>query len=172
MASSFAVAAVVVTVLLLARRHIHVARLYLTRPTFILVIFFFIPLLLVLFFAAGGNCVLPQRAGVHLMPKNACCGQGLVFPHTTVARDLLPLFRSSIWSEVPTDSFIEKHADNTGGLRWALTPVVMQHIGGKSSHGVLRGTYGDMTPSHIFNFEFEGNNADKLAKEHSQVKSG
>ena len=73
--------------------------------------FVFTPLLIVLFFAAGANCVLPQPAGVHLMPRNACCGQGFVFPQTTVTRELLPLFRDERWSELPTDSFLETYAD-------------------------------------------------------------
>ncbi|RYP82753.1 hypothetical protein DL769_001562 [Monosporascus sp. CRB-8-3] len=169
--SSLAVIAGVLWLLLLTRRYIPAARLYLTRSVFLSTTLVFMPLLILLFFAAGGNCVLPQPAGVHLMPKNACCGQGLVFPHETVADELLPLFRSNRWSQVPTDSFIEQHADATGALRWALTPVVMQHVGGRSSHGVQRGTYGVMTPSHIWNFGFEGNDAGSLAAEHLRVSN-
>ena len=155
--------------LILTRRYIPATRVYLTRSVCFMFTFVFTPLLIVLFFAAGANCVLPQPAGVHLMPRNACCGQGFVFPQTTVARELLPLFRDERWSELPTDSFLETYADATSGLRWALTPVVMQHVGGRSSHGVLRGMYGDMTPSHIFNFAFEGNDAESLATEHLKV---
>lgn len=159
----------VLALLILIRRYIPAARLYLTRPGCLMVAFVFTPLLIALCFTAGANCVLPQPAGVHLMPRNACCGQGFVFPQTTVTQELLPLFRDGRWSELPTDSFIEKHADATSGLRWALTPVVMQHVGGRSSHGVLRGMYGDMTPSHIFNFAFEENDVGSLATEHLQA---
>jgi hypothetical protein len=98
------------------------------------------------------------------MPNNGCCGQGLVFPRAKVTQELLPLFRSTRWSKVPTDSFIEEHAGETGGLRWALTPVVMQHVGGQSSHGVYRG--GGMTPSGIWNYGFEEYDAASLAMEH------
>ncbi|RYP83550.1 hypothetical protein DL769_001337 [Monosporascus sp. CRB-8-3] len=167
--SSLAIVAGVLCLLLLTRRNVPAARLYLTRSVLLLATLVFTPLLIGLFFAAGGNCVLPRPAGVHLMPENACCGQGLVFPRAAVADDLLPLFRSNRSSEVPTDSFIEDHADATGALRWALTPVLMQHVGGKSSHGVNRGMYGNMTPSHIWNFAFEENDAVRLAAEHLRV---
>ncbi|KAI0880039.1 uncharacterized protein GGS22DRAFT_198361 [Annulohypoxylon maeteangense] len=166
--SSLAVAISVLCLLLLVRRCMPKARQYLTHPVFFLTILVFTPLLIILFFSAGGNCIMPQPEGVHLMTKNACCGQGLVFPRTTVTNELLPHFRSNRWSQVPTDSFIEEYAEETGGLRWALTPVVMQHVGGQSSHGVFRGTYGTMTPSHIWNFGFESNDAERLAAEHAK----
>ncbi|RYP07186.1 hypothetical protein DL765_009238 [Monosporascus sp. GIB2] len=169
--SSLNVITGVLCLLFLIRRYAPTARPYLTCSVFLLTALVFTPFLILLFFAAGRNCVLPQPAGVHLMPKNACCGQGLVFPRATVADELLPLFRSNRWSQVPTDSFIEQHADATGELRWALTPVVMQHVGGRSSHGVQRGTYGVMTPSRLWNFGFEGNDAGALAAEHLRVNN-
>ncbi|KAI1139292.1 integral membrane protein [Hypoxylon sp. FL0543] len=167
--SSLAVATFVLCFLVLTRRYMPAARLYLTRSALPLVTLIFTPLLIILFFSAGRNCVLPQPAGVHLMPKNACCGQGLVFPRTTVVNELLPHFRNNRWSEVPTDSFIEEYADAKGALRWALTPVVMQHIGGRSSHGVARGAYGNMTGGNIWNFGFEENDAETLAAEHLRM---
>ncbi|ORY56401.1 uncharacterized protein BCR38DRAFT_379527 [Pseudomassariella vexata] len=170
--SSLAVTTSVICLLVLTRRYVPATRLHLVRSVFLLTTLVFTPLLIILFFAAGANCILPQPAGVHLMPQHACCGQGLVFPRATVADDLLPLFRNNRWSKVPTDSFIEEHADATGALRWALTPVVMQHVGGQSSHGVFRGMYGNMTPSYLWNFGFEENDARSLAAEHSRVNIG
>ncbi|KAK3681339.1 hypothetical protein B0T22DRAFT_531238 [Podospora appendiculata] len=177
--ASLATAASVLCVLLLTRRLVPTARLHLTRSALLLITLVFTPLLILLFFAAGANCVLPRPAGVHLMPENACCGQGLVFPRATVTEKLLPYFRANIWSEVPTDSFVEAYADQTGGLRWALTPVVMQHIGGKSSHGAARSrdsyVYGDLTltpPSVIWNFAFEGNEARALGEEKERLVEG
>ncbi|OTA76410.1 hypothetical protein M434DRAFT_18494 [Hypoxylon sp. CO27-5] len=167
--SSIAVFTCVFCLLVLTRWYMPATRLHLTRSAFILTTLVFTPLLIILFFAAGSNCMLPQPTGVRLMPKNACCGQGFVFPRTTVVNELLPFFRSNRWSEVPTDSFIEKYADATGGLRWALTPVVMQHIGGQSSHGVSRDTYGNLTGGNIWNFGFEENDAETLAAEHVRV---
>ncbi|KAI0835896.1 integral membrane protein [Hypoxylon sp. FL0890] len=167
--SSLAVTISVSCLLVLTRRYVPAARLHLTRSAFLLTTLIFTPLLIILFFIAGRNCTSPQPDGVHLMSKNACCGQGFVFPRTTVVNELLPLFRNNRWSEVPTDSFIEEYADMTGALRWALTPVVMQHIGGQSSHGAARGTYGNMSGGNIWNFGFEDNDAETLAAEHLRM---
>ncbi|KAI1824519.1 hypothetical protein F4861DRAFT_505974 [Xylaria intraflava] len=160
----------VLSALTLTQRYIPSTRPYLTRRVILLVALVFVPLLIILGFAAGGNCILPRRPGVGLMPDHACCGQGLVFPRDKVTEELLPRFLSNRWSEVPTDSLIEIHADGTGGLRWALTPVVMQHVGGQSSHEVSRG--GGFTPSHIWNYAFEEYDADRLAAEHLRELEG
>ncbi|KAI0535578.1 integral membrane protein [Xylaria digitata] len=165
--SSLAVTAIVLGSLVIARRYM--ARAYLTNTVLFLITFVFTPLLIALFFIAGRNSMLPQPIGVHTMDKYACCGQGLVFPRSTVTQSLLPFFRRNMWSKISTDSFIEEYADETGALRWALTPVVMQHVGGQSSHNGRRGdTYG---PSRLWNFEFEGNDAAQLAAEHAQAQS-
>ncbi|KAH9909846.1 hypothetical protein F4778DRAFT_19769 [Xylariomycetidae sp. FL2044] len=146
------------------RRYVGPAWLYLTRSVFVVAIFVSTPLLIILYFTAGGNCVAPQPADVHLMPDHACCGQGLAFLRSKVENELLKLFRSNRWSRVATDSFIEEYADATDGLRWALTPVVMQHVGGKSSHGVNRGR--GNAPDKIWNFGFKRNDAPILAAEY------
>ncbi|KAI0435923.1 integral membrane protein [Xylaria telfairii] len=164
--SSVAITAVVLSSLLLTRRY--VARTYISHSVILLVTVVFMPLLIVLFFAAGRNCMLPRPAGVEIMDKYGCCGQGLVFPRSAVINSLLPLFRSNSSSTVPTDSYIEQYADRTGALRWALTPVVMQHVGGQSSHNGRRGdTYG---PSRLWNFGFEGNDATQLAAERAEAQ--
>lgn len=134
-----------------------------TRSTALLTVAVYVPLLVVLTVAAGGNCVAPQPHGLHVITGNICCGQGLVFP-SSVVDPLLTAFEGARWAQTPTDTFIEDHADATGTLRWVLTPVVMQHVGGLSS-------YGDpgidlMSPSETWNFAFEQNKADVLAKEH------
>ncbi|KAI1271485.1 integral membrane protein [Xylaria sp. FL0933] len=166
LAASLAIMTIVLSSLLVTRRY--VARAYLTQTVLFLVTLVFAPLFIILFFAAGRNCMLPQPAGVHIMDQYACCGQGLVFPRSTVTKGLLPLFRNDLWSEVPTDSFIEQYAEDTGALRWALTPVVMQHIGGQSSYN---GRRGDMyQPSRLWNFGFEENDAARLAEEHAHAQ--
>ncbi|KAI0432721.1 integral membrane protein [Xylaria sp. FL1042] len=127
--------------LLLTRRYM--ARAYLTQTALFLITLVFTLLLIILFFAAGRNCMLPQPSGVHIMDKYACCGQGLLFPRSTVTKDLLPFFRT-------------------------LTPVVMQHVGGQSSYNGRRGdTY---KPSRLWNFEFEQYDAAQLAEEHARAQ--
>lgn len=50
--------------------------------------------------------------------------------------------------------------------------MVLQHVGGQSSHGVFRGKYGNMTPGRIWNYGFEENHVDDLAMEHHRVNNG
>ncbi|KAI0505295.1 integral membrane protein [Xylaria bambusicola] len=166
LASSLAVATIVFSALVMARRY--VARVWLTQTVLLLITFVFTPLLIILFFVGGRNFMLPQPTGVHAMDKYACCGQGLVFPRSTVTQDLLPWFQKNRWSMISTDSFIEEYADMTGALRWALTPVVMQHVGGQSSHNGRRGD--TFEPSRLWNYGFEGNDAAQLAGEHAQAQ--
>ncbi|KAI1816624.1 integral membrane protein [Poronia punctata] len=167
--TSLLITSLVLSSLHLTRHYVPKTRPYLTRWVIVLVGGVFMPLLIALYFAAGRNCVLPQRTGVHRMDKYACCGQGLVYPRTTVSENLLPYFLKHRWAETPTDSLIEQYADETGALRWALTPVVMQHVGGQSSHSGSRG--GRYGPKRIWNFGFEANEATRLALEHSEVNS-
>ncbi|KAI0468347.1 hypothetical protein F4859DRAFT_212133 [Xylaria cf. heliscus] len=165
LASSLVVVTGVLGVLLLIRRYMPTTRPYLTRSVVLLTTFIFTPCTIILYFVAGANCVLPRPPGVHLMPENACCGQGLVFQRSKVTEELLPLFHHNTWSEIPTDSFIEQYADTSKVLRWALTPVVMQHVGGQSSHGVDRG--GGVIPNKIWNYGFEDYDAGSLAMEYA-----
>lgn len=165
----------------------------LQRPmTILLLLGVCTPMSIGLFFAAGRNCMLPIRDGTRPMDRYACCGQALVFPRATAAGVVLPALRAAGSSEVPTDSFIERLVDGGGDddgvlssprrqqqqqqqtplLRWALTPVVMQHVGGRSSHGIVRNQYGDMTANRIFNFGFETNDPQALAEEHRMVLQG
>ncbi|KAK7743329.1 hypothetical protein SLS62_010652 [Diatrype stigma] len=126
-----------------------------------------------LFFAAGRNCMMPRHEGVGLMSKYGCCGQGLVFPQEQVNANLIPAFRTQQNSStLATDSFIEDYADRRNELRWAITPVLLQHVGGESSHGVARSRFGNMTADRIFNFGFETNNVEALAEEHRIVTGG
>lgn len=145
--------------LLLARRSLSVrARGHLfSRNTIILVTFVFTPLLIALFFATGRNSIFPQPTGVHLMPSHGCCAQGIVFQRATVENELLGLFKEKRWVKRAADSIMERYADATGALRWALTPVVLQHVGGTSSHGIVRDKYGVMAPDRIWNYRFEEN---------------
>ncbi|KAI0021293.1 hypothetical protein F4780DRAFT_778807 [Xylariomycetidae sp. FL0641] len=161
------------TVVLLAIRHYWApARSFLSRLMLLLLLGVCTPLSIGLFFAAGPTYMFPTPAGVNLMPKFACCGQGLVFPREQITDHVLPVLqqaRERLDFPTPVDSLIEKYADRNDALRWALTPVVLQHVGGKSSHGVRRNKFGTMTPTKIFNFQFETNDPDALAAEHHHV---
>jgi hypothetical protein len=107
--------------------------------------------------------------GVYEMPKGGCCAQGVVYP-TTKIEMLTDWYTENKIGFI--DSLAEKLADEhpeKTGARWALRPTVLQHVGGKSSKGDNWGSDkpGEMSEAQrIWNFEFEKNNAAKLAKEH------
>ncbi|KAI0173017.1 integral membrane protein [Hypoxylon sp. FL1284] len=107
------------------------------------------PMLIGLFFAAGRNCMLPKAPGVHLMQNYSCCAQGLVFSQSQVHSQLLPLYRGTH----------DSHAA-------AVMPVLIQHVGGKSSHGAGDQESGLLTDDMSFDHSFETNNPVGLAKEH------
>ncbi|KAH8646286.1 hypothetical protein BX600DRAFT_519115 [Xylariales sp. PMI_506] len=167
--NSLAVLALEALLLSLLRSLSSTCRVLLTRPMLIIIIGICTPICISLFFAAGRSCMLPMGTGVHLMSRYACCGQGLVFPRHEVVGSLLPALQTEWNSTEATDSFIERLADEQESLRWAITPVVLQHVGGKSSHGVVRNQFGDMTANRLFNFGFETNDPIKLAREHERV---
>lgn len=128
---------------------------HLSRDNIFLITFIFTPLLIGLFFATGRHSMFPRPQGVHLMPSHGCCAQGLVFQRETVEDELMGLFKETRWVRRAADSVMERYADRTGALRWALTPVVLQHVGGTSSHGIVRDKYGVLAPDRIWNYGFE-----------------
>jgi hypothetical protein len=118
------------------------------------------------FFVLGRATVLPLPAGVNEMPKYGCCSQGFVFPREkamTLAR----------WYEEKKYGFVdvltEEYADQHGELRWAITPSVIQHVGGKSSKVDDYGPeskFGMTVAEKIWNFRFERFNPAELRREH------
>ncbi|KAI5860956.1 integral membrane protein [Durotheca rogersii] len=124
------------------------------------------PMLIGLFFAAGRGCMLPKAPGVHLMDKYGCCAQGLVFPQHQVSDQLLPLYRDTQDNHAAVDTFLEDWANRHNSLRWAVTPVLIQHVGGKSSHGAGDQELGSLTDDMPFDYSFEMNNPIDLAREH------
>ncbi|KEQ98601.1 hypothetical protein AUEXF2481DRAFT_26962 [Aureobasidium subglaciale EXF-2481] len=128
-----------------------------------------LPLTILLFFAAGRTTVLSLPTGVNEMPRYGCCSQALVFPRSS-ALSIINLFQDKKLGFV--DSLIEEFADQNGGLRWALTPSVVQHIGRKSSKGDDFGTaskYSMSVAEKLWNFGFEENDGEELRREHLEV---
>ncbi|KAI0010832.1 hypothetical protein F4779DRAFT_276023 [Xylariaceae sp. FL0662B] len=125
------------------------------------------PMLIGLFFAAGRSCMMPKSAGVHLMHKYGCCAQGLVFPQDEVVENLLPMYRDTDDNHAAVDTFLEDWATAHDRLRWAVTPVLIQHVGGKSSHGAGDQERGSLNDDMPFDYSFELNNPDRLAEEHA-----
>lgn len=156
----------VLALLFCLQRFSPVGRRLVTRTVVFLAMAVFVPLLIALLWAAGANCVAPQPSGLHVLSRDVCCGQGLVFPRAAVD-PLLSAFAARQWDTIPTDTFIEERAEATGALRWVLTPVVMQHVGGLSSYGEQSSVV--MSPSDTWNFAFELNSPARLAQEHFEA---
>ena len=131
-----------------------------------------LPLCIILFFAAGRVSMLPLPLGVNEMPQFGCCSQSLVFPQSRVA-DLTHWYESKKVGFV--DVLTEEMANEYQEIRWALNPSVVQHIGRKSSKG---DDFGEASKYHmnvaekLWNFAFEGNDAESLREEHMRHASG
>jgi len=130
-------------------------------------------LLAIFFFIAGRVSMLPLPVGVHEMSKYGCCAQAVVYPRTKV-----PLLAS--WYEQKKIGFVDTLAEQLAderpdetGVRWALTPSVVQHIGGRSSKGdaqwdgKVKYIDGKTTGETLWNFAFELNDSDRLKEEHA-----
>ena len=110
----------------------------------------------ILFFVSGRVSMLPLPEGVHEMTKYGCCAQAIVYPGNKVPMyvrryyihfqmigeyNLLTQYYSlAKWYEEHRIGFVDTLAEELGderpdeiGVRWALTPSVVQHVGGKSS---------------------------------------
>lgn len=124
-----------------------------------------------LFFASGRSCLFPRQLAVSLMPKYGCCGQSLVLPQQLVVEDLLPLYRNTTDAHAAVDTFLENYANANDELRWAVTPVLIQHVGGKTSHGAGDQLHGKITDKMLFDFTFEMNRPEQLSRDH-QVCDG
>jgi hypothetical protein len=124
------------------------------------------PAMIGLFFAAERGCMLPKQPGVGLMQKYGCCSQGLVFPQQKVVERLLPLYEHTDDSLAAVDTFLEDYANANNELRWAVTPVLIQHAGGRSPHGAGGYLYDRLTDGMPFDYNFEMNDPMQLTHEH------
>ena len=66
------------------------------------------------------------------------------------------------------DMLTEQYANQFGYSRWALTPSVIQHVGGKTSKddGLNRAGHGLTEAETIWNFGFEKLRAVELREDH------
>ncbi|KAI1343290.1 hypothetical protein F5Y15DRAFT_229894 [Xylariaceae sp. FL0016] len=165
---SWSIVAVVVpaTVLALLRYRFARLRQVLTWTVVFIVCGICVPMLIGLFFASGHSCMMPKSPGVELMPRYGCCAQGLVFPQEQVVDHLIPMYRDTQDTHAAVDTFLEDWAERRDELRWAVTPVLIQHVGGKSTHGAGDQELGRLTDDMPFDYPFELNDPDQLSQEH------
>ncbi|KIW46034.1 uncharacterized protein PV06_01727 [Exophiala oligosperma] len=114
----------------------------------VVISFVCLPALIALFFLAGKQSVTPIPRGVEEMNKYGCCSQDLVY-----SWDVIPniLDQINLATKGLVDMEIEKIADETQYMRWAIVPPLLQHIGTTSSKG-----YGfDDNARWIWNLQYE-----------------
>jgi hypothetical protein len=130
-----------------------------------------IPLSIGLFFASGKITSTPTLWGsrIHEMNNFGCCSQGLVFSRG-MAQNMIE------WYEDKKIGFVDMLTEEFGNIhglsRWAISPSVLQHVGGKSSKGDDTGgnaKYERTVAEKIWSFEFENYNAVKLRNEHNLI---
>lgn len=113
----------------------------------------------------------PIPHGVSEMAGNGCYSQGFVFQNSKVS-ELVDWYESKKVGFV--DVLTEQLADEHQELRLAITPAIIQHVGGSSSKGDDFGKNGKSARSiaqQIRNFDFELNDAAKLHEEHVREAS-
>lgn len=150
---------------LLSRTHPASAR-FLTFRTSFVILFLCAPACIGLYFAAGRTTVAGFPHGVHKMNKYACCSQALTFPRDQIP-DLIEYFRSKKIGH--RDSLAEEYADANHLERFAITPVLFQHIGSKTSkfNGVNQvQAFGRNAAQNEWNFDFENYDAEELRRMH------
>jgi hypothetical protein len=89
-----------------------------------------------------------------------------MFPQKVVDNDLIPMFKPSYETPGAVDTFLEIWGNDRNKLRFAVTPVLLQHVGAKSTHGVGDQIAGKLNDDMPFDYTFEGNDASALAQEH------
>ncbi|KAK5169801.1 uncharacterized protein LTR77_005779 [Saxophila tyrrhenica] len=161
--------------LTLASRHLPSGRDICTPLTIATITLLICPMLIILFFLAGRLTVAGPSTGLNRMEAYGCCSQAFVFPRPQIP-DLLTWYEQHFekpyidpvthTEQTQVDSLTEVWAEEKGLGRWALTPSVFQHVGGKSTKPMNAAQWGRTNVENIWNFGFERLDGDRLRKEH------
>lgn len=89
-----------------------------------------IPGAVILFFQAGKASMLPPSSGVQREDGFGCCNQALLFSRTHVSD--LALYLEEKSKEIPHDNAIMEYHRKKRLPRFALYPMMVQHVGFKS----------------------------------------
>jgi hypothetical protein len=100
-------------------------KIHFTSSFMMVVCFITIPSFVILFFRAGKSSLLPPTPGV-TKQNWACCSQGTVLPRAEVPGLIMELARRE---GEPPDMVLIEYAREQGMQRWALNPVMVQHLG-------------------------------------------
>ena len=154
---------VLAIVLLAARRYEPPATAILTLPTVGTICLLIGPMCIGLFFAAGRLTVAGPGRGINRMNNYGCCSQAFLFPRERVPK-LLEFYEMRSIGYI--DVITEEYSDENDLTRWALTPSVFQHVGGKSSKSTAPSRWGRNTAENIWNFSFEQFDPEELKEQH------
>ncbi|KAL2069200.1 hypothetical protein VTL71DRAFT_15538 [Oculimacula yallundae] len=121
-----------------------------------------VPAFVILFYQAGKASMLPPSPGVR-MQDFGCCTQGMVFPRESVPGVVEHLHKAA---EVhrPYDVAMDDYATENGLERFALYPVMVQHVGERSV--ITPDRRGD---SRVWSMAFESLNPERLRAYHSRI---
>lgn len=111
---------------LLARSYSRSVREHLDLGTVLVVVLFLNPAAVVLFYQSGKASLMPPSPGV-FAEGFGCCSQAMVFPRAQVP-SLIEFLRQRRHGQV--DLLLGTRAVKGGLTRYALYPVMAQHIGG------------------------------------------
>ncbi|KAA8643674.1 hypothetical protein EYZ11_003394 [Aspergillus tanneri] len=144
---------------LYGRRRFHPLRQILTNQFLAVICFICVPLLIGLFFMSGRVTVRPMKPGIHLMNRNGCCSQALVFPRETIP-DLVDRLEDMEDERRPkaVDTVIERLGNELNYDRLAISPPLMQHVGAasyKQDKKKWNGEYPVRGAHGVWSMEFE-----------------
>ncbi|KAK3049117.1 hypothetical protein LTR09_009536 [Extremus antarcticus] len=157
-----------------AFNYLPLLRPVITPRTIAVITFLITPMLITTFFLAGRLTVVGPTPGVNRMDAYGCCSQAFVFPQHRIP-DLLSWYDENAngyldpitgRDRTQVDSLTEVFAELERLRRWALTPSVFQHVGGKSTKPTSITRWGRSNAENIWNFGFEVLDGDELRKEH------
>jgi hypothetical protein len=146
----------------------------LTPITLVVIISIVTPMCILLYFLAGRLTVAGPSCGINRMDTYGCCSQAFVFPRGQVP-GLLSWYKRNengyidpvtLRDYTQVDSLTEIYANQNGLTRYALTPSMFQHVGGKSTKPTFTTRWGRSNTENIWNFSFERLDGDKLKKQH------
>lgn len=121
-----------------------------------------VPVFVILFFQAGKASMLPPWPGVR-MEGFGCCTQGMVFPRRSVPR-LVEHLQKAAEIHRPYDVATNDYATERGLERFALYPVMVQHVGTMSIINPDRGN-----ENRVWSMAFESLSAKKLSADHGRM---
>ncbi|KAK1143454.1 hypothetical protein N8T08_006782 [Aspergillus melleus] len=124
-----------------------------------IVCFVCVPLMIGLYFLSGRMTMRPMKPGIHLMNRNGCCSQALVFPRAPIP-DLIDRLEEMEDARQPkaVDTVIERMGNDLFYDRLAISPPLMQHVGAasyKEDKKKWKGEYAVRGAHGVWSMEFE-----------------